>query len=128
LGFAVGKTATAVTLGMLPSDTLAAEQLASGSLAGHALAVTGVDGLAVLRAVLAMPPHVISAVLWGATLGVRANTAGFALAWTAATALLGLYEHIVFGRGPGVLVLALPLLLTLVALAYIAARRAIAQE
>jgi len=128
LGFTVGKTAIAVALGMLPSDTLAAEALANGSVQGHALAGAGDDGLAVLRAALAMPPHVISAVLWGSTLGVRANTSWFALAWTVATALLGLYEHIVLGRGPGVLVLALPLLLTLLALAYVAARRAIAKE
>ncbi|MEO8177948.1 MAG: PrsW family glutamic-type intramembrane protease [Deltaproteobacteria bacterium] len=127
LGFAVGKTAIAVALGMLPSDTLAAEALANDSVHTHALAGAG-DGLAVLRAALAMPPHVISAVLWGSTLGVRANTSWFALAWTVATALLGLYEHIVLGRGPGVLVLALPLLLTLLALAYVAARRAIAKE
>jgi RsiW-degrading membrane proteinase PrsW (M82 family) len=128
LGFAAGKTAIAVTLGMLPSDTLAAEALANGGVGAAALAGGGSDGLAVLRAALTLPPHVISAVLWGSTLGVRANTSGFALAWTVATALLGLYEHIVFGRGPGVLVLALPLLLTLVALAYVAARRAIAKE
>jgi len=128
LGFAAGKTAIAVALGMLPSDTLAAEGLANGSVGGHALGGTGVDGLAVLRAVLVIPPQVISTVLWGSTLGVRANTGWFALAWTVATALLGLYEHIVLGRGPGVLVLALPLLLTLLALAYVAARRAIAKE
>jgi len=126
LGFAVGKTAIAVALRMLPSDTLAAEALANGTM--QAVAGGGVDGLAVLRAVLAMPPQIISAILWGSTLGVRANTGLFALAWTVATALLGLYEHIVFGRGPGVLVLALPLLLTLLALAYVAARRAIAKE
>jgi RsiW-degrading membrane proteinase PrsW (M82 family) len=126
LGFAVGKTAIAVGLRMLPSDTLAAEALGNGTL--QAVAGTGLDGLAVLRAVLAMPPQIISAILWGSTLGVRANTGWFALAWTVATALLGLYEHIVLGRGPGVLVLALPLLLTLLALAYVAARRAIAKE
>jgi RsiW-degrading membrane proteinase PrsW (M82 family) len=126
LGFAVGKASIAVALRMLPSDTLAAEALGNGTV--QAVAGAGMDGLAVLRAALAMPPQIISAILWGSTLGVRANTGWFALAWTVATALLGLYEHIVFGRGPGVLVLALPLLLTLLALAYVAARRAIAKE
>jgi RsiW-degrading membrane proteinase PrsW (M82 family) len=128
LGFAAGKTAAAVALGMLPSDTLAIEALTNGSAT---LAVGGgsaLDGLTVLRTLLAMPPQVISAVLWGATLGIRAKTGWFALAWTSAAVLRGLYDHIVFGRGPGVLVLALPLLLTLLALAYVAARRAIAKE
>jgi RsiW-degrading membrane proteinase PrsW (M82 family) len=128
LGFAAGKTSAAVALGMLPSDTLAAETLATGSLALGGLGGSGVDGLTLLRCVLALAPHVLSAVLWGATLGVRAKTGWFALAWTIATVLRGLFDHIVFGRGPGVLVLALPLLLTLLALAYAAARRAIAQE
>jgi RsiW-degrading membrane proteinase PrsW (M82 family) len=103
LGFAAGKTA--IWIGQ-----------------GHA------DALDALRAVLAIPPQVLSAVLWGATLGVRAKTRGFALAWTSAMLLRGLYDHIVFGRGPGVLVLALPLLLTMLALAYAVARRAIANE
>ena len=103
LGFAAGKTA--IWIGQ-----------------GHA------DALDALRAVLAIPPQVLGAVLWGATLGVRAKTRGFALAWTSAMLLRGLYDHIVFGRGPGVLVLALPLLLTMLALAYAVSRRAIANE
>jgi RsiW-degrading membrane proteinase PrsW (M82 family) len=121
LGFAASKMALALALGALPSDALAADALNDGGSAG-------LDPLGVLRAALALAPHVVSAVLWGATLGVRAKTRWFALAWTSATALRGLYDHIVFGRGPGVLVLALPLLLTLLALAYAAARRAIARE
>lgn len=125
LGFAAGKMAVALALGTLPTDALAADALSGGMAAGSAGAL---DPLGVLRAILALPPHVVSAVLWGATLGVRAKTRWFALAWTSATALRGLYDHIVFGRGPGVLVLALPLLLTLLALAYAAARRAIARE
>jgi RsiW-degrading membrane proteinase PrsW (M82 family) len=118
LGFAAGKTALTISLGMLPSAQLPSEGLAAGS----------VDALGVVRVLLAIPPQVLSAMLWGATLGVRAKTGWFALAWTLAMGLRGLYDHIVFGRGPGVLVLALPLLLTLLALAYAAARRAIALE
>ena len=122
LGFAASKMALSLALGALPTDALAADLVGSGAASG------ALDPLGVLRAALAIPPHVLSAVLWGATLGVRAKTRWFALAWTSATALRGLYDHIVFGRGPGVLVLALPLLLTLLALAYAAARRAIARE
>src|SRR5262249_29788394 len=109
---------------LLPSDLLAAEALSGAGTEVQAITSAGFGAFDVLRVVLALPPHVISAMLWGSTLGVRAHTGWFALAWTLATALLGLYEHIVFGRGPGVLVLALPLLLTLTALAYVSARRA----
>ncbi|MEY4547761.1 MAG: hypothetical protein RL685_3956 [Pseudomonadota bacterium] len=117
LGFAIGKLALALALGTLPF-----------ALAAEGGIPAAPDTLELLRALLALFPHVLSAVAWGATLGVRAKTSRFALAWTAATALRGLYDHIVFGRGPGVLVLAVPPLLTLLALAYIAARRAIARE
>ncbi len=86
------------------------------------------QGLTVMRALLAIPPHVLCAVMWGATLGARARTGWFALAWAAATLLHGLFDHIVFGRGPGVIVLAAPLLLTMLALAYAIARKAASHE
>jgi RsiW-degrading membrane proteinase PrsW (M82 family) len=118
LGFAIGKAGLGLALGTLPF-VLPAEETGL---------IPAPDALELLRAVLALLPHVLSAVAWGATLGVRAKTSWFALAWTLATGLRGLYDHIVFGRGPGVLVLAVPPLLTLLALAYVAARRAIARE
>src|SRR5215471_2031162 len=62
LGFAAGKMAVALALGTLPTDTLAADALSSGMAAGSASAL---DPLGVLRAILALPPHVVSAVLWG---------------------------------------------------------------
>jgi hypothetical protein len=71
---------------------------------------------------------VACAVIWGSTLGAGAKTSWFALAWGAATLLHGLFDHIVFGRGPGLLVLALPLLLTSFALAYVIARKAVSRE
>jgi RsiW-degrading membrane proteinase PrsW (M82 family) len=86
------------------------------------------QGLTVVRALLAIPPHVLCAVMWGTTLGARARTGWFALAWAAATLLHGLFDHIVFGRGPGVIVLAAPLLLTMLALAYAIARKASSHE
>jgi hypothetical protein len=86
------------------------------------------SGLALLRAVASAPPHVACAVLWGATLGVRATTGWFAFAWILATLLRGGFEHIVFGRGPGVMILGLPLLLSMLGLAYAFARRAAARE
>ena len=86
------------------------------------------QGLTMVRALLAIPPHVLCAVMWGTTLGARARTGWFALAWAAATLLHGLFDHIVFGRGPGVIALAVPLLLTMLALAYAIARRASSRE
>jgi hypothetical protein len=86
------------------------------------------DGLSVLRAVACMLPHVVSAMIWGATLGVRTTTSWFAFAWTLATLLRGGFDHIVFGRGPGVMILGLPLLVTMLGLAYAFARRAAARQ
>jgi hypothetical protein len=86
------------------------------------------DGLTALRGVLAVPAHVISAAAWGATLGARGRTTGFALAWLTTVLLRGLFDHIVFGRGPGLIVLSFPLLLTLMAMAYTLARRAQSRE
>ncbi len=102
-----------------------------GFAAGEAssLVATGSgDGLTVLRAVLAMPPHVVCAVMWGTTLGGRSRASWFAAAWSAATVLHASFDHIVFGRGPGVMILAVPLLLTMSALAYAIVRRAVARE
>lgn len=92
------------------------------------LALGDGDGLDLLRTLLATPAHVVSAVIWGTTLGTRAKTSWFALAWSAAMLLRGAFDHIVFGRGPGVLVLAVPLLLTMLALAYVLASKSIARE
>ena len=102
-----------------------------GFAAGKASAVVLINeatNVAVVRALCCIVPHVISAVLWGATLGVRASTSRFALAWTLATLLRGGFDHIVFGRGPGVMILCLPLLLSLLGLAYAFARRSAAQQ
>lgn len=103
-GFAAGKTSALLILGR------------------HA------ELLPVLRAVLGIPPHVICAAIWGATLGARSKTGWFALAWGVATVLHGLFDHIVFGRGPGVMVLSAPLLLTMIAIAYAALRSATSGE
>lgn len=86
------------------------------------------SGLGLLRAIASAPPHVVCAVMWGATLGVRATTSWFAFAWILATVLRGGFEHIVFGRGPGVMILGLPLLLSMIGLGYAFARRAAARE
>jgi hypothetical protein len=92
------------------------------------VAMGGSDALWLLRLCLAMPAQVASAVLWGAVLGARARTSWFALAWSTATLLSGAHQHLVLGRGPGLLVLAVPLLAALCALAYAVVRRTSARE
>lgn len=69
------------------------------------------SGIALARALVSAPAHLFFAGLWGYTLGVRGRTRGhwFSLAWLSATLLHGLYDHIVWGRGPGLLVTVIPL-------------------
>jgi RsiW-degrading membrane proteinase PrsW (M82 family) len=103
----------------------------AGFAAGKASSVLMLDAetnLAALRALLCIAPHVVSAVMWGSALGARTRTSHFAVAWLLATVLRGGIDHIVFGRGPGVMILALPLLLTMIGLAYILMRRAVARQ
>ena len=75
------------------------------------LVTAPVDLLQLLRLALAIPAHLFFAGLWGYALGAgRARGRWFPLAWLSAMLLHGLYDHIVFGRGPGLLVAAAPLL------------------
>ena len=69
------------------------------------------SGMAVLRALVSVPAHLFFAGVWGYTLGARGRTRGhwFSIAWLIATLLHGLYDHIVWGRGPGLLVTVIPL-------------------
>jgi RsiW-degrading membrane proteinase PrsW (M82 family) len=116
------RTRHAIVLSALAGLGFAAGEASSLVLFGDA------EGLLIVRASIAMPAHVACAVIWGSTLGAGAKTSWFALAWGAATLLHGLFDHIVFGRGPGVMVLALPLLMTSTAFAYVIARKAVSRE
>lgn len=81
--------------------------------------------LGYLRAGLALPAHLFFACMWGYALGrarVERARSVFPVAWLAATAGHGLYLHLVYGRGPGAIVAATPLLLAMGLLAWIAAR------
>jgi hypothetical protein len=89
---------------------VAASGFASARLAS-ALVVAPIDWLQLLRLALSIPAHLFFAGLWGYALGAgKARGRWFSLAWLSAMLLHGLYEHIVFGRGPGLLVAAAPLL------------------
>jgi RsiW-degrading membrane proteinase PrsW (M82 family) len=78
------------------------------------------------RALLALPAHVFFAATWGYALGrakqIKRPGALFPGAWLVATASHGLYAHLVYGRGPGALVGAVPLLLAMGLVAFFAAR------
>ncbi len=75
------------------------------------------------RAALALPAHVFFAVTWGYALGrskqVKRPGSLFWGAWLVATLAHGLYEHFVYGRGPGALVGTLPLVFGMGALAWV---------
>jgi RsiW-degrading membrane proteinase PrsW (M82 family) len=76
---------------------------------GHAA-----TGIWVARVLLALPAHLFFASLWGYALG-RAKTAKrpgplFPATWLLATLGHAFYAHLVYGRGPGALVAAAPLL------------------
>jgi hypothetical protein len=65
-----------------------------------------------LRVLCQIPVHLFFTGLWGYVLGARRGQSGgwFAVTWLGAVAMLGLYGHIVWGRGPGFLVAVVPLL------------------
>ncbi|HWZ90980.1 MAG TPA: PrsW family glutamic-type intramembrane protease [Polyangiaceae bacterium] len=87
-------------------------------IAGHG------SGICVLRALVSVPAHLFFAGLWGYTLGARGRTRGhwFSIAWLSATLLHGLYDHIVWGRGPGLLVTVFPLFVFMGVGAWVALR------
>jgi RsiW-degrading membrane proteinase PrsW (M82 family)/multisubunit Na+/H+ antiporter MnhG subunit len=75
------------------------------------VAMQGVSGLGAARAALGIPAHLFFAGLWGYALASRgAGGRWFPLAWLVAVTLHGTYDHLVWGRGPGFLVMALPML------------------
>jgi hypothetical protein len=68
--------------------------------------------LRVIRALTGLPAHAFCAGMWGYALGHRVRSGGrwFGPAWVFAVLTHALYDHIVFGRGPGLLNIALPML------------------
>jgi hypothetical protein len=71
-----------------------------------------------LRAILALPGHVFFACAWGAALGdaraARRSAPIFPLTFVGVIVAHGLYEHLVYARGPGSLLALLPLLAAMV--------------
>jgi hypothetical protein len=94
---------------------------ALGSAAGFSAALAGfyvygdATALGAVRTVLATFAHLFFSGVWGYALGTtgRAHAQWFTLAWLAATALHGLFAYIVFGRGPAMLAVIVPLLIAM---------------
>jgi RsiW-degrading membrane proteinase PrsW (M82 family) len=77
----------------------------------------GSPGLWTARVLLALPAHLFFGGLWGYALGRVVATKRpdrvFGTTWVAATVGDALYTHFVYGRGPGALVAAVPMLLAM---------------
>ncbi len=92
-----------------------------------AVGLGGGAGIGVLRALVSAPAQLFFAGLWGYALGTRRSPrarAGhwFSWVWLLATLLHGLYDHIVWGRGPGLLVTVIPLFVFMGVGAWVALR------
>ncbi|HMI84456.1 MAG TPA: hypothetical protein VK550_10205, partial [Polyangiaceae bacterium] len=81
----------------------------------------------VARTVQATIARLFAGAIWGYAVG-RARSRGrrfdrtSMVAWTAATLLRGLYDHLIFGRGLAALLGSIPLFVGIVAVSYLAAR------
>ncbi len=80
----------------------------------------------IARALLAVPADLFCACLWGYALGrarhSRERLPLFPAGFVCAVAVQGLYEHFVYGRGPGALLAVLPLLAAMAAVAWLIGR------
>lgn len=103
---------------------------ALGSAAGFSAAVAvayvwnDATALGAVRAWLATFAHLFFSGVWGYALGTsgRGHAQWFTLAWLAATALHGLFAYVVFGRGPAMLAVIVPLLIAMIATSWSAFR------
>lgn len=68
--------------------------------------------LVAARVTLALPAHLLSAGFWGYALGSGRSARGrwFSITWLVSMLVHGLYDHILWGRGPALLFLTVPLL------------------
>jgi len=80
----------------------------------------------IARTLLAAAANVFLASLWGTALGrakrARRGPPVFPLAFLGAVTLHGIYAHLVYGRGPGALLVAFPLLVAMGAVAWLVGR------
>ncbi len=69
-----------------------------------------VEWIDLLRSAFSLPAHFFFAGVWGFTLGGVKRERYFGVTWLVCTLLHGLYDHVVFGRGAGFLVVVIPML------------------
>lgn len=89
-----------------------------------------IAGIDVARALLAVPAHLFFAATWGYALGreaqhgapMRLGGRAFNWAWLFAMLFNGIYDHIVFGRGPTALIATAPILLGMALIGLLATR------
>jgi RsiW-degrading membrane proteinase PrsW (M82 family) len=81
-------------------------------------------GLFVARSLLGGVAHLLFAGAWGFVLSDASGGRFLRRAWLLAVVFHGLFDHIVYGRGPGTLVVAVPLLLGMLGLAGLGLREA----
>jgi RsiW-degrading membrane proteinase PrsW (M82 family) len=82
------------------------------------------NGLFVARSLLGGVAHLLFAGAWGFVLSDASGGRFLRRAWLLAVVFHGLFDHIVYGRGPGTLVVAAPLLLGMLGLAGLGLREA----
>jgi RsiW-degrading membrane proteinase PrsW (M82 family) len=92
--------------------------------AAHGAIASDGSSLAIARLLLGMPAHLFFAGVWGYALGSGRRSRGkwFGASWIVATLSHALFDHVVFGRGSGALVVALPMLALMALLSWIALR------
>src|SRR5690606_24779834 len=87
---------------------------ASGFAAAEMVVVAlfpGVSWWTLLRVAFGIPAHLFFAGVWGYMLGGGGHRDRyFTFLWIVSAVLHGVYDHIVFGRGPALLVIVLPML------------------
>ncbi len=82
------------------------------------------DSMFALRVALALPAHPFFAALWGYALGGErtGRRRWFSLVWLFSVVSHGLFVHIVFGRGGGLLLAGVPMVLAMALVAWLLAR------
>lgn len=104
---------------------LGAVALGAGFAAAEAVIVLARPsdlGLTLLRVLLGGLAHLFFASLWGAVLGSRSKLHLLSITWFGSMLMHGLFDHIVFGRGSGTLVVLLPLVGTMAVLSWLGLR------
>lgn len=103
---------TSGRVGVLYAVAAASGFGATEVLSAHFLTGAG-DWIDLLRSAIALPAHLFFASLWGYALG-RGRQGSLPRLWLGVALVHGGYDHVVFGRGPALLVVVVPVLLLMV--------------